>query len=635
MNTVIPTIDIFDKKAVLVKNGKVVEIIGDPIELSDKLSIFGNFQVTDLNRAMENGDNQDIILQICRKYPCYVSGGIKSFDDGKIFLDNNAKRISISSIAVRNPSIIKEFPSQRLILSLDIDDNYNILVKGRLQESNINIFDFINKIYHDINYIEMICVTFHNSEGCGNGIDFSKIKRIKEFLGEIDKNIRLTFAGGISSREEVLKLLKFGVNVQLGEALHHGKITYGELMSSMLNEEKQHSHISSNNIDISNEILYPVCVVKQTGKILGIVYINREALEISVNTRIATFFSRDRKSLWVKGETSGNKFTVKRISFNCDNTAIIMVVEGKNFCHIKERNGDYRESCFNFFDPSKFSIAELVTKISDNQRFMKDEGLIQEKLKEEVLELINSKNYDDKIHEFSDVMFFLSCYAGYHNINMKDISDELSCRRYRTSHPTYTLSMNKIPYERTIGVCCIKEMSVINNFIQSLGYDISFDINKRMKSISHVDSKGNNTNFLSIKPKDAISMLYNKIISSVICFDDILKGYKIQTLKLSDKTTKVVLLKRKNENPIEWLKLNSLNKLVIMSEYPYLTETYVENNNIKAKVISVNGGAEEYLYNKYCDMCVCVMATGNTIRTLDLEIVEILGEHNLGQYSLI
>ena len=71
-------------------------------------------------------------------------------------------------------------------------------------------------------------------------------------------------------------------------------------------------------------------------------FMNQEAFQKTVETGFATFFSRSRNKLWLKGETSGHRLVVKSISTDCDQDAILVQVEalGPGVCH----NG--YQSCF-------------------------------------------------------------------------------------------------------------------------------------------------------------------------------------------------------------------------------------------------------------------------------------------------
>lgn len=79
-----------------------------------------------------------------------------------------------------------------------------------------------------------------------------------------------------------------------------------------------------------------------TNRVLMVGFMNEESWKMTVETGFATFYSRSRKKLWLKGESSGHKLVVKEISTDCDQDALLLKVEaiGPGVCH----NG--YESCF-------------------------------------------------------------------------------------------------------------------------------------------------------------------------------------------------------------------------------------------------------------------------------------------------
>lgn len=71
-------------------------------------------------------------------------------------------------------------------------------------------------------------------------------------------------------------------------------------------------------------LLSAVVVDSRTGTILMVAFMDREALEATLSTREAHFFSRSRQSLWKKGETSGNVLKVDEIRVDCDQDAFLL-----------------------------------------------------------------------------------------------------------------------------------------------------------------------------------------------------------------------------------------------------------------------------------------------------------------------
>lgn len=79
-----------------------------------------------------------------------------------------------------------------------------------------------------------------------------------------------------------------------------------------------------------------------TGRVLMVGFMNEEAWAKTIETGCAVFYSRSRKKLWLKGETSGHRLLVKEITTDCDQDSVVLRVEavGPGVCH----NG--YESCF-------------------------------------------------------------------------------------------------------------------------------------------------------------------------------------------------------------------------------------------------------------------------------------------------
>lgn len=80
-----------------------------------------------------------------------------------------------------------------------------------------------------------------------------------------------------------------------------------------------------------------------TGEILMMAYVNGESLEKTLETGKATFWSRSRQKLWMKGETSGNVIRIKKILIDCDGDTLLYIGEPKGpTCHTGERTCFYR-----------------------------------------------------------------------------------------------------------------------------------------------------------------------------------------------------------------------------------------------------------------------------------------------------
>ena len=83
---------------------------------------------------------------------------------------------------------------------------------------------------------------------------------------------------------------------------------------------------------------------EKTGEVLMVAYMNREALERTLSTGQAWFYSRSRQELWHKGATSGNYLNVKKVLVDCDEDTVLLVVEAAGpACHTGSRSCFFRE----------------------------------------------------------------------------------------------------------------------------------------------------------------------------------------------------------------------------------------------------------------------------------------------------
>lgn len=189
--------------------------------------------------------------------------------------------------------------------------------------------------------------------------------------------------------------------------------------------------------------LIPAIVVDaKTKKVLTLAYMNRESLEISLEKELTCFWSRSRNELWLKGETSGNYQHIVSITADCDNDALVVLVEPDGpACH----TGSY--SCFTkpFFqseERSEFSyegLMELIRGRKTNPQdgsyttYLFNKGLdkILKKVGEESTEVIIAAKAEDKketVYEIADLAYHIMVLMVETGISLDDIRDELASR---------------------------------------------------------------------------------------------------------------------------------------------------------------------------------------------------------------
>ena len=174
----------------------------------------------------------------------------------------------------------------------------------------------------------------------------------------------------------------------------------------------------------------------QTLQVLMLGYMNKEALEISQSTGLATFFSRTRQKLWTKGETSGNNLKIKKIMHDCDNDTLLVLAENNGpTCHLG------RNSCFEDSPSSLNEIDKLEEMIdlrfkeadlsSYTYQLFKD-GIkeMAKKVTEEAGEVsIAAVTNDGRvIDETADLIYHLLVTLRKLNLSFSDVLDELNAR---------------------------------------------------------------------------------------------------------------------------------------------------------------------------------------------------------------
>lgn len=165
----------------------------------------------------------------------------------------------------------------------------------------------------------------------------------------------------------------------------------------------------------SGDGLVPVIIQDcNTDIVLMLGYMNAEAFEKTKNEKRVTFYSRSKKRLWTKGETSGNYLTVKQIIIDCDNdTLLIKAKPAGPVCHTGS------DTCFDEQNKSRNFLLELEQIILNRKNnpsetsytsalFEKGINKIAQKVGEEAVELIieaKDSNEDLFLNEAADLLF--------------------------------------------------------------------------------------------------------------------------------------------------------------------------------------------------------------------------------------
>lgn len=201
--------------------------------------------------------------------------------------------------------------------------------------------------------------------------------------------------------------------------------------------------LNINELKFDEKGLIPAVVVDAvTKKVLTVAYMNRESLEISIKEGRTCFWSRSRKELWRKGETSGNVQRIVKITSDCDNDALTVEVNkdgpachtGSDSCFTKDVYISDTESAF-----SLNALYELITGRKTDAKdgsytsylFQKGIDKILKKVGEESTEVIIAAKAGDRaetVYEIADLAYHVMVMMVEMGISVDDIYNELASR---------------------------------------------------------------------------------------------------------------------------------------------------------------------------------------------------------------
>lgn len=202
--------------------------------------------------------------------------------------------------------------------------------------------------------------------------------------------------------------------------------------------------VDIDNLQFNPDGLLPAIVQDdRTGEVLMLAYMNKKAIEKTLETNETWFFSRSRQELWNKGATSGNRQHVKRISVDCDqDTLLIQVTPAGPACHTGQK------TCF--FTTAmerEESLREVVYEVIDEIALRKDqpvegsyttylfnEGIdkVLKKVGEETTEVvIGAKNADKEevSNEIADLIYHTLVLMNILDVDLSDVKKVLRERR--------------------------------------------------------------------------------------------------------------------------------------------------------------------------------------------------------------
>lgn len=341
---VLPAIDLHEGKCVRLFRGDyttVQVVAGDPVETAGSFQAQGArwMHMVDLDGAKQGAPvNMEQILRTVQAVDMKVEvgGGIRNMNTVANYLEHGAARVILGSAALENPGFVQEAVREygrKIAVGIDALGGM-AAAQGWTQTSDMNYIDLARRV-EDMGVQYIICTDI-NQDGTQNGPNLEMLDKLNRTV-----SCNIIASGGMGSLLDLVNLYDLGLyGAIVGKAIYAGTL---DLRAAVTACHKFSGKQSKNEDALADELerffwkseLIPAIVQDEnTNQVLMLAYMNSLALRKTLETGYTWFYSRSRRSLWNKGETSGNTQRVVSIHADCDNdTLLVRVIPNGPACH--------------------------------------------------------------------------------------------------------------------------------------------------------------------------------------------------------------------------------------------------------------------------------------------------------------
>ena len=385
---------------------------------ADELIVF------DLSTSDEDHEEAiDLMRKINRfiSIPMVAGGNIRREEDVKKYLYAGAKRaiLNFSKIAAQEmlESVSKRFGKERIAVSL-------------------NDFDALFKQQHLIEEYASELIFMHR-------LDLDSVMNIT--------SIPCVVVTDTMEQDEILKILKSsGVKGVSGRFISQEDMDFDGFKEICVQEGIKMTSFESilefSELKLNPSGLIPVIVQDyKTNEVLMLAYMNKEAFNHTVKSGRMTYYSRSRKELWIKGETSGHYQYLKSLTVDCDKDTLLAKVEQIGAaCHTGSRSWLFSKIVGNDYDTTNplqvfESVYGTIMNRKENPKegsytnYLFDKGIdkILKKVGEEATEIViaaKNPNPEEIKYEISDFLYHVMVLMVERGITWEDITRELAER---------------------------------------------------------------------------------------------------------------------------------------------------------------------------------------------------------------
>ncbi len=366
---IIPCLDVRGGR--VVKGINFVNIIdaGDPVEIARAYNASGADELVflDISATLEErGTMIDVVRQVAEQVfiPFTVGGGIRTLEDIRVILQAGADKVSLNSSAVARPELVQEaserFGSQCIVVAIDVrkesDGHYEVLVAGGTKTTGLEAVAWAKKAA-ELGAGEIL-LTSMDKDGTKSGYDLEITRMVADAV-----NIPVIASGGAGSLDDFYEGLSAGgADAALAASLFHfGEIKIDQLKDYLtlrglairqpsdredqLPEPVILPQVSWSELKTDTNGLIPAIIRDhKTGDVLMMAWLNELAWQQTLKTGLMHYYSRSRRSQWLKGETSGHFQQVRSVAVDCDaDTLLFDVFQIGPACHTGSRSCFFRQ----------------------------------------------------------------------------------------------------------------------------------------------------------------------------------------------------------------------------------------------------------------------------------------------------
>jgi phosphoribosylformimino-5-aminoimidazole carboxamide ribotide isomerase len=226
---IIPCIDLMDRKVVQLVQGREKALEGDsPLEMLRRFEKFPEIQVIDLDAAIGNGSNDDIVRLIAAHAKTRIGGGVRNVERARALVEQGAFRIIVGTAAFNEDGadtallqkMVDAVGRERLVIALDSKGG-KIVVKGWRKAMDFTAEEVIRSLEP---YCSGFLCTYVDKEGMMQGTDLDWFRRLRSATKH-----EITAAGGITTMEDIRALTDMDIHCAVGMAIYTGRLNLNEL----------------------------------------------------------------------------------------------------------------------------------------------------------------------------------------------------------------------------------------------------------------------------------------------------------------------------------------------------------------------------------------------------------------------